>query len=178
MTSPARGRGRTRIVIVVLVAIFAAAMSTASAAARPIDVPVQPSDVVAPSGVYIPPGTPGPFRIRNPTTDMCLDSNSTYIYYGKCNSSDAGQKWGWWNGGWLISLQTGKCVAPYGDWLPPYLSLGSCWPEPKSLQWVHQNQAIKNELNGNCVHAGPEGNIVFTQSCSTSQFQAWSVTYW
>ncbi|WP_354595849.1 ricin-type beta-trefoil lectin domain protein [Jiangella alba] len=103
------------------------------------------------------PGTPGPFRIRNPTTGICLDSNERHIYYGKCNSTDAGQKWGWWNGGWLISLQTGKCVSPWGgDWPEPYLSLQGCWSDLLSQRWIHQNQAIKNVLHGTASMRGPK----------------------
>lgn len=121
-------------------------------------------------------GIPGPFKIMNPRTGLCFDSGPQVAYHGRCNSTDVGQRWGWWNGGFLISLQSGKCLNTYEVY--PYLALGSCNNESSGDYWIHQNSAIRNNASGRCVHVGVEGEGLKAEPCVSTSSQVWSVTYW
>jgi hypothetical protein len=126
-----------------------------------------------------PPGTPGPFKIRNPITRLCLDTYTDGripVYMGRCNSSDAGQRWGWWNGGWLINLATGKCIQP--SYFDTPVWQGDCSTETGAQFWTHRNGAIVNTRYGTCLQATSEGARVPVRGCLTTPFQAWTVTYW
>lgn len=127
-----------------------------------------------------PPGTPGPFKIRNGFTGYCLDSSTDgnyRVYHGECNDRDAGQKWGWWNGGWLINLETGYCVSERRLSDGTAIRLESCELERYDY-WTHTNLAIQNKARGTCVTSGPIGSQIRAVPCLTSIYQTWRVTYW
>lgn len=127
-----------------------------------------------------PPGTPGPFKIRNAASGLCLDSSTDgnySVYHGRCNSSDPGQRWGWFNGGWLINLHTGLCVRELRIGEGTRIQMGGCHYEA-SYYWIHRNQAIQSVQNGTCVSSGPEGAQIQALPCRTTLHQAWSVWYW
>ena len=183
--NPIRTRRLTTLVIVTLAA-FVGMPHAAALGAQRSDPDLRPQvsadspRTVSSTDAWVPPGTPGPFLIRNPKFNLCLDSNASgLMYYGRCNSSDPGQRWGWWNGGWLISLQNGDCVSPWSAWGRPYLSLDSCNSElGGGLQhWTHRNQAIVNTYHDDCIEVQSEGWTVTTRKCRTSTFQTWTVTY-
>ncbi len=99
------------------------------------------------------------------------------VYHGRCNSSDQGQRWGWWNGGWLINLRTGLCIAERRISDGSLIMLESCRNDPY-YYWTHRNQAIVNTARGTCVDSGGEGYIIKAVACRTSLHQTWRVTYW
>ncbi|AQZ62212.1 unnamed protein product [[Actinomadura] parvosata subsp. kistnae] len=130
-----------------------------------------------------PPGTPGPFRIANHGSGLCLDTGSfgSSVYVGRCNGDDAGQRWGWWNGGWLINLQLDQCLAAVTISGAVQARLQPCVDYPFQ-HWTHQNFAILNTSTGTnrCLQpaAAVEGANVAPVTCRTTSSQGWSVTYW
>lgn len=163
-------------VVFTLTALLAPLGASPAAAQSPAD-HARASGDMQPAGMTWP-GIPGPFKIMNPLTGLCFDSNTGAAYYGRCNSTDVGQRWGWWNGGFLISLQTGKCLVPYSGWPYPYMSLVPCDNRDSRHFWTHQNMAILNKATGRCVIAGVEGEALKAEPCVTTPTMAWSVTYW
>lgn len=125
-----------------------------------------------------PPGTPGPFRIVNQWSGLCLDygTSERNVYQGVCNSTDPGQRWGWFNGGWLINLARNECATDGGQYP---VQVVAC-QDHSMMHWRHQNYAIVNGLSGYCIEAGTDspGNWVTTQRCRTTNHQGWYVVYW
>ncbi|MFI6631372.1 RICIN domain-containing protein [Nonomuraea fuscirosea] len=132
-----------------------------------------------------PPGTPGPFKIANHANQgLCLDTSGNLgwgVYLGRCNSSDSGQRWGWWNGGWLIHLQSGYCLAAVTVSGVNVTQLQHCIDHPIQY-WTHRNSAIRNSSTGTerCLSpaAITEGADVEPLPCISSPSRGWSVTYW
>ncbi|GAA2628188.1 hypothetical protein GCM10010411_76880 [Actinomadura fulvescens] len=167
---------RLRLAATVLVAPLLLLGSVASASASPRSEGF--------SALY-PPGTPGPFKIANhEDLGLCLDTTGTLgrsVYLGRCHSGDSGQRWGWWNGGWLIHLQSGYCLAAVTVGNVNAAELQRCI-DHRIQYWTHQNFAILNTSTGSnrCLtpaHA-VEGAHVNPINCFTTPSQGWNVTYW
>jgi Ricin-type beta-trefoil lectin domain len=128
-----------------------------------------------------PPGTPGPFMIVNQSSGLCLDygNQGNYVYQGVCNSTDAGQRWGWFNGGWLINLARDKCAVDTLSGIP-IVSLATCDSSDPYQYWRHQNYMIVNGYTGRCMEPGDSdsGTKVYSGSCVPRSSQRWSVWYW
>ncbi|MER6162929.1 RICIN domain-containing protein [Streptomyces sp. NPDC001868] len=126
-------------------------------------------------------GIPGPFKIVNQYSGLCLDygTEGNYAYLGVCNSTDAGQRWGWYNGGFLINLSNNKCAsANYDPQFP--VAVVAC-SDYGGQHWTHQNFAIVNENYGfRCMEAqiNRPGSVILTRPCRTSSHQGWYVYYW
>ncbi len=123
---------------------------------------------------------PGPFKIQNQALRLCLDSDpsgkDTILYMGRCAP---GQRWGWYNGGFLKHLSSNMCVGVGSHpSLGHYGALEPCdvnWRDP---YWTHQNFAITG--NGSqCLQGGPHpGNYLPHVRCLTDTRHGWWVTYW
>lgn len=129
-------------------------------------------------------GIPGPFKIRNWWSGLCLDVKpvggtveSRQVYTGVCHSGDPGQRWGWFNGGFLISLARNQCATDGRDFPVQAVDFCTDW---SGEHWTHRNGAIVNAQFGHCLEApatGP-GAWVHTNPCRTTTRQGWYVTYW
>jgi hypothetical protein len=136
----------------------------------------------------VPPGTPGPFKIRGQRSGLCLDVSpdlgtleSSYPYLYFCTHEDRGQEWGWFNGGYLINLARNQCLTR-SSVSATGLRLLNC--NNTNLQyWRHQNYAILSLAPSDlpvCVGDGtgaPESRVI-AQICATTPTQGWDVTYW
>ena len=126
-------------------------------------------------------GIPGPFKIVNQWSGLCLDYGTwgVNVYQGVCNSTDAGQRWGWYNGGFLMNLSNNKCAsANYDPQFP--VAVVAC-SDYGGQHWRHQNFAIVNEFYGfRCMEPQTDspGNQVLAPQCRTSNHQGWYVYYW
>ena len=170
-----------RRVLVAAALAFASlvALSTTVAASAEPSQPDTDGSAVSVAAL-VPPGTPGPFKIQNVYNGLCLDSSTDgSVYFGRCNRSDPGQRWGWWNGGFLIQLATGRCVA-HSVGSNAMRQAGSCNSSDVAQFWTHRNQAIVNTRSGLCAEGGDndEGRPVFMVTCRSSSAMAWWATYW
>lgn len=126
-----------------------------------------------------PPGTPGPFKIISQADqNFCLDygTRGNLVYLGLCNPNDAGQRWGWFNHGWLINLSNGGCVSSNGL----YAIVLACVPDAAHY-WRHQNYAIVNEQTGVCLRIESLGVVaspIIPVACANDRRQGWYVNYW
>lgn len=162
-----------RVLVVAILTLCAAVAGGGTAGAQPTSSGAE----VRPLAAY-PPGTPGPFKIQNPSTGLCLDTYTDGripVYMGRCNHTDPGQRWGWFNGGWLINLTTGKCV--YASYYDTPVLQGSCRYTSNDY-WTHRNGAIVNSRYGTCLISQNEGVRVPVGGCLSIPRQVWSVTYW
>jgi hypothetical protein len=169
-----------RQVLVAAALAFASlmALSTTAPASAETSQPDSDGSAVSVAAALVPPGTPGPFRIQNVYNGLCLDSSTDRsVYFGRCNRSDPGQRWGWWNGGWLIQLSTGRCVEHLSNIMK---QADFCSTGHAAQFWTQINQAIRNTGSGLCANGtdNDEGQPVFMGTCRTTLEQAWSVQYW
>lgn len=168
---------RLRLAATVLAAPLLLLGSVASASASPRS--------EGSSAVY-PPGTPGPFKIANhENLRLCLDTAGNLggsVYLGRCHSGDPGQKWGWWNGGWLIHLQSSYCLAAVATGTGVHAAELQRCIDHRIQYWTHQNFAILNTSTGSNLCLSPaiaaEGAHVSPGTCVTTPSQGWNVTYW
>lgn len=166
--TPWIGRHAIGVVLATALTLLATFAVAGQAAAEPRSKDARPTSVAAA-------GIPGPFKIQNAWTRTCLDTSGkvgTAAYYGDCYAGDAGQKWGWHNGGYLMHLASGLCLTLLDGWG----FLFACGVDTQ--YWTHQNQAIVNRTYGGCLEGGYAPRSVVITECRTTILQAWSVTYW
>ncbi len=167
----------------VVVAVLGATLGMLAMAVGAVSATADPRSE-APAAEAVPPGIPGPLKIRNQATGLCLDVgpdtgtlDSYKVYMGYCNSSDRGQRWGWWNGGYLMSLARNQCLSDSGQFDTQLVSFCSDY----GLEhWRHQNWAIVNAGSGHCLQpmTTSEGVWLRTVTCRTTPQQGWWVSYW
>ncbi|MEV4898680.1 RICIN domain-containing protein, partial [Nonomuraea sp. NPDC055795] len=106
-----------------------------------------------------PPGTPGPFKIANhEDLGLCLDTTGNLggdVYLGRCHSGDPGQRWGWWNGGWLIHLRSGYCLAAVTTGSGVRLAELQRCIDHRIQHWTHQNFYIRTTSTGSTECLSP-----------------------
>jgi hypothetical protein len=162
-----------RLAVALAVLPVAVAMGAESASAEPRNEGA--GATAAPAGI------PGPFKILNKASGRCLDAPAKSIggpvAQSTCNGSDEGQRWGWYNGGWLINLKRNECLG--GEYINTSVSVRPC-QEVANQYWRHQNFAIVNGQTGYCLepYDSQAGTEVMSTTCRTSVWQNWQVTYW
>jgi hypothetical protein len=161
-------------VLTTLLAVIAAHTATASASTAPEPGLVGNSSLNAAAS---PAGEPGPYRIQNQSTLRCLDVNENdFVQVQPCDSSDRGQRWIIWNGGWVKNQFTGKCLA---KWDMRNMFTETCansthqyWQfwTPQWFQNIYSNECLR-DFNESDRAATTAGCVHYTQ-------YYWDVRIW
>jgi hypothetical protein len=162
--------GRTFARLAVTLTVLAVAMGAEGASAAPRNE----------GASAVPAGIPGPLKIQNKASGMCLDEPGIGgpVAQIPCNGSDQGQRWGWFNGGWLKNLKLDKCLRGVGS--EDFSVFTSHCEDVKNQHWLHHNFFIINGQSGLCLEplSGAVGSPIVIERCYSWNWQNWQVTYW